>query len=62
MKFRDWFQMMTLGHPGKYLRLMAWCLFDSIVVSIASLSLWQNPGPHSPLGYSGGLPPDSWPS
>ena len=34
MKFRDWFQMMTLGHPGKYLRLMAWCLFDSIVMSV----------------------------
>lgn len=72
MKFRDWFQMMTLGHPGKYLRLMAWCLFDSIVMSVPYglmlgavyflLSLWQNPGPHSPLGYSGGLPPDSWPS
>ena len=34
MRFREWFQMMTLGHPGKYLRLMAWCLFDSIVVSV----------------------------
>ena len=34
MKFREWFQMMTLGHPGKYLRLMAWCLFDSIVMSV----------------------------
>ena len=70
MKFRDWFQMMTLGHPGKYLRLMTWCLFDSIVMSVpyglmlgaVYFLLWQNPGPHSPLGYSGGLPPDSWPS
>ena len=34
MRFREWFQMMTLGHPGKYLRLMAWCLFDSIVMSV----------------------------
>lgn len=34
MKFREWFQMMTLGHPGQYMRLMAWCLFDSIVMSV----------------------------
>ncbi|MDO4281247.1 MAG: ABC transporter ATP-binding protein [Peptococcaceae bacterium] len=34
MKLREWLQMMTLGHPGKYLRLMGWCLFDSMVMSI----------------------------
>ena len=72
MRFREWFQMMTLGHPGKYLRLMAWCLFDSIVVSVPYglmlgavyflLALWQNQKPHSQPGHSGGLPPGSWPS
>lgn len=30
MKIKEWFQMMTLGQPYKYLRLMLWCLFDSI--------------------------------
>ena len=34
MKIKEWFQMMTLGQPYKYLRLMLWCLFDSIVMSI----------------------------
>ena len=34
MKRKEWFQMMTLGQPYKYLRLMLWCLFDSIVMSI----------------------------
>lgn len=32
MKIKEWFQMMTLGQPYKYLRLMLWCLFDSIVI------------------------------
>ena len=34
MKIKEWLQMMTLGQPYKYLRLMLWCLFDSIVMSI----------------------------
>ena len=34
MKIKEWFQMMTLGQPYKYLRLMLWCLLDSIVMSI----------------------------
>lgn len=34
MKIKEWFQMMTLGQPYKYLRLMLWCLFDSIVMSV----------------------------
>lgn len=34
MNVKQWFQMMTLGQPGKYLRLMAWGLFDSIVMSV----------------------------
>lgn len=32
--FRVWFQTMTLGQTGKYLKLLAWSLFDSFVVSI----------------------------
>ena len=72
MRFREWFQMMTLGHPGKYLRLMAWCLFDSIVVSVPyGLMLGAVYFLLAPLakseaalqpGHSGGLPPGSWPS
>lgn len=32
--FTQWFQTMTLGQTRKYLRLLAWCFFDSFVVSI----------------------------
>lgn len=34
MNAKQWFQMMTLGQPGKYLRLMAWSLFDSVIMSV----------------------------
>ena len=32
--FRQWFQTMTLGQTKKYMKLLAWSLFDSFVVSI----------------------------
>lgn len=33
-RFRQWFEMMTLGQKGTYLRLLRWCLLDSLVMSI----------------------------
>lgn len=32
--FRLWFETMTLGQTGAYLRLLRWCLFDSLVMSV----------------------------
>lgn len=32
--FRQWFRTMTLGQTKKYMKLLAWSLFDSFVVSI----------------------------
>ncbi|MBQ3842557.1 MAG: ABC transporter ATP-binding protein [Ruminiclostridium sp.] len=32
--FKEWFRTMTLGQTKKYLKLFAWCMFDSFVVSI----------------------------
>lgn len=32
--FKKWFHTMTLGQTEKYLKLLAWCIFDSFVVSI----------------------------
>ena len=34
MKIKEWFRMMTLGQQEKYLKLMLWCLFDSVVMSV----------------------------
>lgn len=46
--------MMTLGRPGQYLRLMFWCLFDSIVMSIPyGLMLWAVYYLLEPLNESG---------
>lgn len=33
---KKWFHTMTLGQPGKYVKLLLWVLFDSFVASIPS--------------------------
>ena len=33
-EFKQWFHTMTLGKTKEYLKLLAWCLFDSFAVSI----------------------------
>lgn len=33
---KKWFYTMTLGQPGKYLKLLGWVIFDSFIASIPS--------------------------